>query len=75
VEYANNRLSGGLWISLGGFGGYVIGMFDFPVENDGGYNISITGNAVKGSSEPGIGNMYLRTNRITIKIKSSDINL
>jgi hypothetical protein len=54
VEYANNRLSGGLWISLGGFGGYVIGMFDFPVENDGGYNISITGNAVKGSSEPGI---------------------
>ncbi len=54
VEYANNRLSSGLWISLGGFGGFVVGLFDFPIENDGGYNISITGNAVKGSSEPGI---------------------
>ena len=54
IEYAESRLSGGLWVSLGGFGGYIIGVFDFPIENDGDYNLSITGNAVEGSSEPGV---------------------
>ncbi len=54
IEYAARRLAEGSWISLGAFGGYVVVGFDFPIESDGDYNISITGNAVEGSSEPGM---------------------
>lgn len=57
VEYATKRLNQINWVSLGGFGGYIIVGFDHSLENKGsykGYDFSITGNAFKGSSEPGI---------------------
>jgi len=53
-RYAEERLDQGAYVSLGGFGGYIIVAFDHHVENDGGYNIAITGNSVTNSSEPGI---------------------
>ena len=43
-----------VYVSLGGFGGYIIVGFDHSIVNDGDYNITITGNAFDGSSEPGI---------------------
>ena len=42
------------YVSLGGFGGYIVVGFDHSVDNDGDYNLAITGNAFDGSSEPGI---------------------
>lgn len=55
TEYAESRLqSGNSYVSLGGFGGYIIVGFDHSVENDGDYNIQIKGNSFSGSSEPGI---------------------
>lgn len=53
-RYAEERLAQGAYVSLGGFGGYIIVAFDHHVVNDGGYNIAITGNSVTNSSEPGI---------------------
>lgn len=41
-------------VSLGGFGGYIVVGFDHSIDNDGGYNIAVTGNSFDGSSEPGI---------------------
>ena len=41
-------------LSLGGFGGYLIFQFDHTVLNDDGYDFVILGNAIVGSSEPGI---------------------
>lgn len=52
--YAEDRLSQEAYISLGGFGGYIVVGFDHSVVNDQDYNIAITGNAFDGSSEPGI---------------------
>ncbi len=42
------------WVSLGGFGGYIIVGFDHSIANTGGYNLAILGNSFSGSSEPGI---------------------
>lgn len=42
------------YLSLGGFGGYVIFEFDHPVQNIAGTDFVIFGNAFDGSSEPGI---------------------
>ena len=42
------------WVSLGGFGGYIVVGFDHSIDNSGSYDIAILGNAFKGSSEPGI---------------------
>ena len=42
------------WVSLGGFGGYIIVGFDHSIDNSGGYDIGILGNSFSGSSEPGI---------------------
>lgn len=53
-EYARSRMSQTQYVSLGGFGGYVVVGFDHSVDNDGDYNLAITGNAFEGSSEPGI---------------------
>lgn len=53
-EYARSRMSQTQYVSLGGFGGYVVVGFDHSVDNDGDYNLAITGNAFDGSSEPGI---------------------
>lgn len=41
-------------MSLGAFGGYLVVGFDHSIENDGGYNIGVSGNSFDGSSEPGI---------------------
>ncbi len=52
--YAEKRLREGNYLSLGGFGGYVIVGFDHDIKNDGGYNIAIAGNQRPESNEPGI---------------------
>lgn len=52
--YAEDRLASSLFVSLGAFGGYLIAGFDHSVENKGGYDLQISGNAHDSSSEPGI---------------------
>ena len=42
------------YVSLGGFGGYMIVGFDHSIDNSGEYDIAILGNSFSGSSEPGI---------------------
>lgn len=54
VAYAEGRLSKGAYVSLGGFGGYIIVGFDHSIDNHHGYDIAIKGNSFSGSSEPGI---------------------
>ena len=54
VAYAERRMSEGRFISLGGFGGYIIVGFDHSVDNAGGYDFAVEGNSFDGSSEPGI---------------------
>ena len=53
--YAGERLKNGYFVSLGGFGGYIIVKFKTPIINsEGGYDFGIYGNSFSGSSEPGI---------------------
>lgn len=52
--WAEERMARKGYVSLGGFGGYIVVGFDHSILNDGGYNIAITGNPFDGSSEPGI---------------------
>ena len=52
--YAEERMAQKAYVSLGGFGGYIVVGFDHSIVNDGNYNIAVTGNAFDGSSEPGI---------------------
>ena len=53
--YAEERLKNGYFVSLGGFGGYIIVKFKTPIINsEVGYDFGIYGNAFSGSSEPGI---------------------
>ncbi len=54
VRYAEQRMRDNLFVSLGGFGGYIVVGFDHSIDNIAGYDIAIKGNAFKGSSEPGI---------------------
>ena len=54
VSYAESRLMEGSWVSLGGFGGYVIVGFDHSIDNSRTYDFGIISNAFDGSSEPGI---------------------
>ena len=54
VEYATSRMEEELFVSLGGFGGYIIVVFDHSIDNTGGYDFGIKGNSFSGSSEPGI---------------------
>lgn len=54
VEYAERRLEAGLWVSLGGFGGYLVVGFDHSVENAEGYDLAVSSNAFDGSSEPAV---------------------
>ena len=54
VEYAKNRLENENWISLGGFGGYVVVGFDHSISNSRSYDFGVIGNAFDGSSEPGV---------------------
>lgn len=53
-EYAHSRLAKELYVSLGGFGGYIVVGFDHSIENRGDYDFAIKGNQFDGSSEPGI---------------------
>lgn len=53
-EYAEGRLSQKAYVSLGGFGGYLVVGFDHSIESSGGYDLAVTGNAFSGASEPGI---------------------
>ena len=53
-DYAEQRLRNGYYISLGGFGGYVVVKFNEPIINTGDYDFGIYGNSFSGSSEPGV---------------------
>ena len=53
--YAEGRLKNRYFVSLGGFGGYIIVKFKTPIINsEGGYDFGIYGNSFASSSEPGI---------------------
>lgn len=54
-EYAMQRLEKGLYVSLGGWGGYLVASFAKPVPSSGNdYDLLITGNTFNNSSEPGV---------------------
>ena len=54
IAYAEKRLRDENWVSLGGFGGYIIVGFDHSIANSGDYDFGIKANSFAGSSEPGI---------------------
>ena len=54
IGYAIERMREDLFVSLGGFGGYIVVGFDHSIDTTGGYDFGIKGNSFKGSSEPGI---------------------
>lgn len=54
IEYAERRMREDKYVSLGGFGGYIIVGFDHSIENIEGYDLGIKGNSFDGSSEPGV---------------------
>lgn len=54
LAYAEKRLAEGKYLSLGGWGGYVVAGFDHSVENGDGYDFSVAGNMFTDSSEAGI---------------------
>lgn len=55
LTYAIGRLNARNYVSLGGFGGYVIVGFDHSIaRTEGDYDFSILGNAFDTSSEPGV---------------------
>jgi hypothetical protein len=62
IAYAETRMSqvdkngnpNPIWVSLGGFGGYIVVGFDHSIDNTGDYDLGILGNSFSGSSEPGI---------------------
>ena len=55
VAYAQNRLNDNLYVSLGGFGGYIVVGFDHDVSNFyQQYDFEVLCNAFDGSSEPGV---------------------
>ena len=53
-RYAEGRFEKKYWVSLGGFGGYIVVGFDHNVLNYPKNDFSIIGNAFDGSSEPGV---------------------
>ena len=53
-ETDNNGNPNPIWVSLGGFGGYIVVGFDHSIDNSGDYDLGILGNSFSGSSEPGI---------------------
>ena len=53
--YAEERMKNHYYVSLGGFGGYVVVKFKTPIRNsEGDYDFGIYSNAFGGSSEPGV---------------------
>ena len=53
-EYAQQRIENRYFVSLGGFGGYIVVKATKSIANSGGYDFGIYGNAFDGSSEPGV---------------------
>lgn len=54
LAYAEERLAAQKYLSLGGYGGYVVVGFDHSIESGDDYDFSVAGNMYKGSSEAGI---------------------
>ncbi len=54
AAYAKKRLDAEKYVSLGGFGGYIVVGFDHSIDNYGGYDFAVKGNSFDGSSEPGV---------------------
>ena len=54
IAYATQRMKDDAFVSLGGFGGYMVVGFDHSIDKTGNYDFGIKGNSFKGSSEPGI---------------------
>ena len=54
IAYAEKRMKDENWVSLGGFGGYIVVGFDHSIDNSGDYDFGIKANSFAGSSEPGI---------------------
>lgn len=54
IAYAEKRLRDENWVSLGGFGGYIVVGFDHSIDNSSDYDFGIKANSFDGSSEPGI---------------------
>ena len=54
TETDSNGNPNPIWVSLGGFGGYIVVGFDHSVDNSGDYDLGILGNSFSGSSEPGV---------------------
>lgn len=52
--FALDRLKTGAYVSLGGFGGYIVVGFDHSISKGYGYDFYVKGNSFSGSSEPGI---------------------
>lgn len=52
--YALGRIRDGVYVSLGGFGGYLIVGFDHSIANDGDYNFAVKNSVYSNYSEPGI---------------------
>lgn len=53
-DYAARRFAEENWVSLGGWGGYVVAAFGTPVPNTGKYDLYVKGNPMPTSSEPGV---------------------
>ena len=53
-KYAIARIKDDKYVSLGGFGGFIVVGFDHSVANDGGYNLAIRNSLYTNYSEPGI---------------------
>ncbi len=54
-DYAQSRLENRHYVSLGGFGGYIVVKFKTPILNsEGDYDFGIYSNTFEGSSEPGV---------------------
>ena len=54
IEYAEERIAQDLFVSLGGFGGYIVMGLDHSIANVEGSDFGIMCNTFDGSSEPGI---------------------
>ena len=51
---AELRLSENKYVSLGGWGGYIVVKFNQPIKNSGGNDFAISSNSFESSNEPGI---------------------
>ena len=52
--YAEQRMLADNWVSLGGFGGYIVVGFDHSIANNNGYDFAVKSNCFTNSSEPGV---------------------